>query len=157
MPVFSGVLFAFPVYTLIVGTNKQMLALNQYFDTLDALFASETVQQQDRKYLATIQADFKKLQNQQKEDVIKAILDRPTPRDQLIPFMFFMYDCFEDIRFIEQILPALPEVMPPATFNNLFWNIKQRLFTSSQSSYLLENCLRQQFQLCSNAIKSFLQ
>ncbi|BDX04895.1 glycosyltransferase [Planctobacterium marinum] len=123
---------------------------------IDAIFSLEQVSEQDKGTLAVIHREVKKLTPEQKKALSDHLLYSALPNDNLIPMWFFLYDCFEDIAFLEKLVPCMPETVSVAWFYEFYCNVSHRLFRRSGGSELLQTAMRQCFYRLAEQSKRFL-
>lgn len=129
----------------------------QIFGALDALFSSPEIADSDRANLALIHTEAKKMSAEQKQRLSSYLLANTLPPDNELALLFFLYDCFDDIRFLEATLPLLPNSPSVAWYYEYYWNMSQRLFTRSEGSDVIQEALRDRFYRVAEKTKKFLK
>lgn len=123
---------------------------------IDGIFSLDTVDEQDKATLALIHREVQKLSSEQKSQLANYLLQHSLPPDNEIPLLFFLYDCFADIRFLEAIMPMIPESPSVPWFYECYWNLSHRLFRNSTSSPLIQTVLRDRFYRIAEKTRRFL-
>ena len=123
---------------------------------IDGIFSLEQVSEQDKATLAVIHREVKKLAPEQKKALSDHLLVSALPNDNLIPMWFFLYDCFDDITFLEKLAPCIPDSPSVAWFYEFYCNVSHRLFRRSGGSELLQTRMRQCFYQIAQQSKRFL-
>lgn len=123
---------------------------------IDGIFSLESVTDQDKASVALIHREVQKLSSEQKSQLASYLLQYALPPDNEIPLLFFLYDCFEDIRFLEALLPLVPESPSVPWFYEFYWNLSHRLFRNSTGSAAIQTVLRDRFYRVAAKTKKFL-
>lgn len=129
----------------------------QIFGALDALFSSPNIADNERSHLSLIHTEAKKMPHGQKARISDTLLEHSLPPDNEIPLLFFLYDCFDDIRFLEATIPLMPESPSVPWFYEFYWNMSKRLFTRSSGGEKIHIALRERFYRVAQKARSFLQ
>lgn len=130
--------------------------INQIVGTFQALFGESEFNPEDTKHLSVIKALVKQATWQQKRDLADKLYAAPLPTDNVFPLSFFLFDLFDDVRFLNRLPSYLPDKVSPAYYYDLFWNLSNRSFVGRQSHTELSNKLRHYQSSCSASIKQFL-
>jgi hypothetical protein len=113
----------------------------QVLETIDGIFSLETVSPQDKANVALIHREILKLSFPQKQQLANYLLQHPFPPDNELPLYFFLFDCFNDIRFLKAPLPLLPESPSVPWFYEFYWNVSHRLFRANDNCPKLQAAL----------------
>lgn len=128
----------------------------QIYNALDAFFSSPEIADGDRVHLKLIHSEAKKMSASQKEAITNYLLSHPLPPDNELTMLFFLYDCFEDIRFLEATVTLVPESPSVSWFYEYYWNVSKRLFSRSNGSEKIQCALRDRFDKVGEKTRRFL-
>lgn len=123
---------------------------------IDAIFSIDRVSEQDKASLALIKREVDKLPEQRKQALSEYLITSTLPNDNPIPMLFFLYDCFADIRFLEKLVPSIPQAPSVPWFYEFYWNVSHRLFQRTGGSEKLQVALRETFYRLAESSKRFL-
>ena len=123
---------------------------------IDGIFSLDSVSEQDKASVALIHREVQKLSAEQKAALAEYLLQYSMPPDNEIPLLFFLYDCFEDLRFLEALIPLMPDSPSVPWFYEFYWNVMHRLFRNSKGSEIIETALRERFYQVAAKTKQFL-
>lgn len=129
----------------------------QIFGALDTLFSSPNIADSERTHLSVIHEAAKRMPFDQKARISNVLLENSLPPDNEIPLLFFLYDCFEDIRFLEATIPLMPESPTVPWFYEFYWNMSKRLFSRPTGGEKIQTALRERFYSVAKKARSFLQ
>ncbi len=128
----------------------------QIIAAIDALFSNDKIVEQDKAHVALIYEEAQRLSGQQKQQLSEYLLNSALPPDNELPLLFFLYDCFQDIRFLEATLPLVPASPSVPWFYEFYWNMAQRLFTRSDDSSKIQSVMRERFYRIAAKTRKFL-
>ncbi|QPG04966.1 hypothetical protein IT774_12490 [Salinimonas marina] len=123
---------------------------------LNSIFSHRQISDNDKHILATIEHETEKFDEATRQKFASELLQRALPPDNPVPLYFFLYDCLKDIRLLERGLDFLPARLSLSLFYEVYWNISQRVFTSTVGSAKIHRYLRAQFDDIRQDLNGFL-
>lgn len=130
---------------------------SQILPALDGIFSSNQSLSEDVPKLAYIKREIARLSGDDKKSFAEYLLSTPLPQDNLIGLYIYLFDCFQDARFLEKSLECLPARLTVPAFYEVYWNFTQQLFSSTSGSKMVVDALRDLFEKTADSLKQFLE
>lgn len=123
---------------------------------LQVLFSEKTIAKQDRPNLSVIKDEVCRFGNEQRQAFIEQLLATTWPKDNIMALYFYLFDLFEDARFITKACEFLPNHLSPQLFYEFNFNVAQRMFTNKGDKQLIAQTVRDSYEALSSDIRAFL-
>lgn len=109
-----------------------MNSANDIILTIDLIFIEAKLDNEGLSYVSTLRSAYEQIDEYNKEQVIQHYLRNQPPIDNLYALYFFLFDLTKDSSFLEKVINSCPLSMSPQSFYEIYWNIGNRLFTSTK-------------------------
>jgi hypothetical protein len=128
----------------------------QIIQTLNAVFSDIKVKDEDMPHLGTIKKLVTDSSQEDRGDLARLLLSEVLPLDNAKALYFFLFDIFQEPKFIELLFSVVPEKMPLSLYYDLFWNLSRRSFTGQKIGEKTDKRLRDCHQLMALQSNAFL-
>ncbi|MGI2077897.1 hypothetical protein [Shewanella putrefaciens] len=109
-----------------------MNSANDIIFTIDLIFIEAKLDGECISYLNTVRSAYEQIDEYNKEQVIQHYLTNQPPIDNLYTLYFFLFDLTNTHEFLQKIINSCPSSLSPQCFYEIYWNIGNRLFTSTK-------------------------
>lgn len=130
--------------------------INKTLQIINGLFSDSHIKEADMQFIRMCKAMVHELSVDDKKAMADHILTVNLPKDNPIALYFFLFDMFDDARFIEHGLDYFGKFLPPQTFNELFWSLTGSVFIGKTLSTKVTQKLREYHQKVSSATNASL-
>lgn len=106
--------------------------------------------------LYTVRKVVSQLKENEKQAIVDYFLVSVLPPDRQTALLLFLYDIFDERRFINKIMESVHLINTPEIFYETYWNISNRLFNKTKTGKFNNTPLRDCFVSISKNIRELL-